>query len=106
MSLRFPSSTGAAPVLGLAGILFALSFAPALAPTLFVVNGAGTTVGAGINTAFITGLNRPFSMAVLPASAEPEPATYAMMLGFAAIGAVVLRRRAALKAGAANAASR
>lgn len=86
--------------------------ATAYGNTLFVSNLGGTvatynaTTGELINASFITGLDGPFSMAVMPASAVPEPATYAALLGLAAIGAVVLRRRAALKASAADAASR
>lgn len=82
--------------------------ATAYGNTLFVSNLGGTvatynaTTGELINASFITGLNGPFSMAVLPASAVPEPATYAALLGLAAIGAVVFRRRAALKADAAS----
>ncbi len=53
---------------------------------------SGSSSGALITSSYISGLNAPLGLAV-PYSAVPEPATYALLAGFLALGLTAYRRR-------------
>jgi len=86
------STVNASLITGISSLANSMSL---LGSTLLVADNAGkiseySTSGATLNAGLVTGLYEPVGVAFL---AIPEPSTYAAILGAAALGFAVMRRR-------------